>query len=122
MGGTEAGHMRNFKLAYPPSNLMQLTLITGILAVVFYLAGLGFQVMNFATSKETRRQVFLFGILAVVAHGISASGIIRTASGYHFGVVEISTLIAVSVSVLVLLSSVRKPLDNLFLGLFPWLS
>lgn len=98
---------------------MQLTLITGIFAVAFYFAGLVFQVMNLAMSKETRRQVFVFGILAVIAHGISASGIIRSASGYHFGVVEISTLIAVSVSVLVLLSSVRKPLDNLFLGLFP---
>ncbi len=98
---------------------MQLTLITGIFAVAFYLAGLGFQMLNFMTSKETRRQVFMFGVLAVIAHGISASGIIRTDSGYHFGVVEISTLIAVSISILVLLSSIRKPLDNLFLGLFP---
>ncbi len=32
---------------------------------------------------------------------------------------EISSLIAVSISVLVLISSLRKPLQNLFLGLFP---
>lgn len=98
---------------------MQLTLISGIFAVVFYLTGLGFQLVNFATNKETRRLVFSFSALAVLAHGISALGVIRTANGYHFGIVEISTLIAVSISLLVLISSIRKPLDNLFLGLFP---
>lgn len=63
--------------------------------------------------------VFAFGGLAVITHSISASGVIRTATGYHFGIVEISTLIAVSISLLVLISSLRKPLENLFLGLFP---
>ena len=98
---------------------MQLTLISGIFAVVFYLTGLGFQVHHFLTNKETRRLVFSFSALAVIAHGISALGVIRTSSGYQFGIVEISTLIAVSISLLVLISSLRKPLDNLFLGLFP---
>ena len=98
---------------------MQLTLISGIFAVLFYLTGLGFQVLNFVGNKDSRRLVFAFGALAVITHGISASGVIRTATGYHFGIVEISTLIAVSISILVLISSLRKPLDILFLGLFP---
>lgn len=98
---------------------MQLTLISGIFAVFFYLTGFGFQVMNFMTNKDFRRIVFAFGSLAVITHGISASGVIRTATGYNFGIVEISTLIAVSISLLVLISSLRKPLDILFLGLFP---
>ncbi len=98
---------------------MQLTLISGIFAVLFYLTGLGFQVMNLVSNKDFRRLVFGFGILAVVTHSISASGVIRTATGYNFGIVEISTLIAVSISLLVLISSLRKPLDVLFLGLFP---
>lgn len=98
---------------------MQVTVISGIFAVFFYLMGSVFQGMNFASEKETKSKVFAFGVIAVIAHGISAYGVIRTANGYHFGIFEISTLIAVSISILVLLSSIRKPLDNLFLGLFP---
>ena len=98
---------------------MQLTLISGIFAVVFYLAGLGFQVSNFVANNPTRRLVFVFGGLAVLAHGISASGVIYSDNGYHFGITEISTLIAASISLLVLIRSIHKPLENLFLGLFP---
>ena len=75
--------------------------------------------MNFVSNKDVKSKVFLFGTVAVLAHAISAYGVIRTTNGYHFGVTEISTLIAVSISTLVLISSIHKPLDNLFLGLFP---
>ncbi|MDD9890509.1 MAG: cytochrome c biogenesis protein CcsA [Gammaproteobacteria bacterium] len=98
---------------------MQVTVISGLFAVFFYLMGSVFQGLNFASNKDVKSKVFLFGAIAVFAHAISAYGVIRTASGFHFGISEISTLIAVSISLLVLLSSIRKPLDNLFLGLFP---
>lgn len=98
---------------------MQVTVISGLFAVLFYLIGSVFQGVNFISNKDTRRQVFGFGLAAVLAHGISAYGVIKTTSGYHFGISEISTLIAASVSLLVLISSIRKPLENLFLGLFP---
>jgi ABC-type uncharacterized transport system permease subunit len=98
---------------------MQVTVISGLFAIVFYLLGSVFQGINFTSNKDTRSKVFTFGIMAVIAHAISAYGVIRTTSGFHFGVSEISTLIAVSISLLVLISSIRKPLENLFLGLFP---
>ena len=98
---------------------MQVTIVSGLFAVCFYLIGSVFQGLNFAFDKDTRSKVFTFGTMAVIAHGISAYGVIRTASGYHFGISEISTLIAVSISLLVLISSIRKPLENLFLGMFP---
>lgn len=98
---------------------MQVTLISGLCAVLFYLIGSVFQGLNFTSNKDTRNQVFGFGLIAVLAHGISAYSVIKTTSGYHFGISEISTLIAVSISLLVLISSIRKPLQNLFLGLFP---
>ncbi len=78
-----------------------------------------FQGLNFSSKKDLKSKVFIFGAIAVCAHAISAYGVIRTANGFHFGFFEISTFIAVSISLLVLLSSIRKPLDNLFLGLFP---
>lgn len=101
------------------SNNMQITIISGLFAVGFYLMGTVFQGLNFAYNKKTRKKVFTFGAIAVVAHAISAYGVIRTANGFHFGISEISTLITVSISLLVLISSIRKPLENLFLGFFP---
>lgn len=98
---------------------MYVTVISGLCAVMFYLMGAVFQGINLTTRRDTRVKVFAFGIVAVIAHGISAYGVIRTTSGYHFGISEITTLISVSISLLVLISSIRKPLENLFLGLFP---
>ncbi|HJN95915.1 MAG: hypothetical protein CMQ15_00110 [Gammaproteobacteria bacterium] len=98
---------------------MQVTVISGLFAVLFYLMGAVFQGVNFTSNKDTRTAVFTFGAMAVIAHAISAFGVIRTTSGYHFGIFEISTLIAVSISLLVIISALRKPLENLFLGLFP---
>jgi ABC-type uncharacterized transport system permease subunit len=98
---------------------MQFTVISGLCAVLFYLAGTAFQGLSFFKNQESRRRVFALGLIAVIAHAISAYGVIYTPSGYHFGISEISTLITVSISLVVLISSTRKPLDNLFLGLFP---
>ena len=98
---------------------MQVTVISGLFAVFFYLMGAVFQGINFTSNRNTRTAVFTFGAMAVVAHAISAYGVIRTTTGFHFGISEISTLIAISISLLVLISALRKPLENLFLGLFP---
>lgn len=98
---------------------MQVTVISGFCAVIFYLIGSIFQGISFTSNKDTRSQVLSFGLLAVLAHAISAYGVIRTGTGYHFGLFETSTLITLSISFVLLISSLRKPLDNLFLGLFP---
>jgi ABC-type uncharacterized transport system permease subunit len=102
-----------------PLFIMQVTVISGLFAILFYLMGSVFQGMNFKSNKETRRQVFIFGGLAILVHAISAYGVIRHNDGFHFGLFEISTLITLSISLLVLISSLRKPLQVLFLGLFP---
>ncbi len=99
--------------------IMPVTVISGLFAVLFYLMGVIFQGMDVAGNKSSGNKVFVFGIMAVIAHAVSASGVIRATDGYHFGFFQTSTLIAVSMSLLVLISSLRKPLENLFLGLFP---
>ena len=92
---------------------MQVTVISGLFAILCYFAGAVFQGVRFTGSKDTRQLVFLFGSLAVIAHAVSAFGVIHNPTGYQFGFVEISTLIAASVSFLVIVSSLRKPLENL---------
>lgn len=99
---------------------MQVTVISGLCAILFYAIGCVLQGLNFTRNKDTRTPVFVFGSIAVIAHAISAYSVIKTSSGYHFGISEITTLIAVSISMLVLISSMRKPLQILFLGLFPF--
>ena len=98
---------------------MQLALTSGIPAVTFYLAALVLQAITVTNKKDRNSKVFLFGALAVLFHGFNVYGVIRASDGYQFGFFEISTLIAFSISSLVLISSVRKPLENLFLCLFP---
>ncbi len=98
---------------------MQVTVISGLFAVLCYAAGSVFQGMRFTSKKDTSHLVMLFGCLAVFAHVVSAMSVIRTPAGYQFGIVEISTLVTAIGSLLVLVSSLRKPLENLFLGLFP---
>ena len=92
---------------------MQVTVISGLFAVFFYLMGSVFQGMNFKSNKETRSQVFIFGGLAVLAHALSAYGShSKQSDGFHFGLFEISTLITLSISLSVLISSLRKPITD----------
>jgi len=101
---------------------MQLTIVPGLIAIVSYLISSAFQARRLSNRKideNPRNLVFLFGLVAVLAHAVSAGAVIRHPDGYHFGIVQISTLISASISLIVLISSLRKPFGALLLGLFP---
>ena len=100
---------------------MQLTVTAGLLAVFCYSVGAALQLRGLRPQSVgvARRWVRLAGGAAVAFHGVSAWGVIYDGYGFHFGIVESSTLITAAVSLLVLVSSLRKPLDVLFVGLFP---
>lgn len=101
---------------------MQPSTLAGLIAVLFYMTSLVIQgrLLN-ARSNDAgmSRKVFVFGVLAVLAHAVSAGSVIHNGAGYHFGIVEISTLICAAISLLVLISNLRKPLGALMMGLFP---
>ena len=101
---------------------MQLTTFSGLIAALFYTISCVYQGRRLKTrtvDDDPGHRVFFFGLLAVIAHAVSAGSVIKNSAGYHFGIVEISTLITASISLTVLISSLRKPLGNLMLGLFP---
>ena len=101
---------------------MQPSTVAGLIAVMFYMISLVFQVRHLKADVRTAsatRTVFVFGVLAVLTHAVSAGGVIRNSAGYHFGIVEISTLICAAISLLALISNLRKPLGVLMVGLFP---
>ncbi|OFE12191.1 hypothetical protein PHACT_02795 [Pseudohongiella acticola] len=101
---------------------MSITTLSGLVAVALYLISLMFQgqAIKARTARiKTRGIVLATGILATVAHALSAWTLISRDIGYHFGVVEISTLIFVVISLLAIISSARRPIGNLILGVFP---
>lgn len=98
---------------------MSPTVISGLLAVLLYFFGTVTQSRRILGAPAPRNLVFSLGFLALVAHAVNAGSVIHTPTGYHFGITQISTLITCAISGLVLASSLRKPLENLFVGLFP---
>lgn len=101
---------------------MQLTVISGLIAIISYLISSIFQarrLRNRKVDESPDKLVFAFGVIAVLTHAVSAGSVIRHPDGYHFGIVQISTLIFASISVIVLISSLRKPFGALIVGLFP---
>ncbi len=110
------------RICRSPEIPMQPSTIAGLIAILFYASSLVFQARLLRARVQdagTQRNVFVLGVLAVIAHALSAGGVIHNGAGYHFGIVEISTLICAAISLLVLISNLRKPLGILLMGLFP---
>jgi len=95
------------------------SLVAGLSAIALYALGWEMQWRRLRKAAGRRLPILAVGAAAVLAHAASAWGMIREADGFRFGLIQISTLIALAVSLLALGTSLRKPIDNLFLGLFP---
>jgi ABC-type uncharacterized transport system permease subunit len=102
---------------------MPISTLSGIVAILFYAASLGLHSHQITLTRSTRirasRAVVITGLIAVAAHLISAWTTIVKIDGYHFGIIAISTLIFAAISLLTLITSVRKPLGTLIPGIFP---
>lgn len=99
---------------------MSLTTFSGLVAIALYLFTLIFLHQEKTITRVRGDQRVLFtGLAAVLAHSISAWSVIVAEDGYRFGIPQVSTLIFAAVSLLLLVSSARKPLRNLMVGLFP---
>jgi len=102
---------------------MPITTLSGLLAVALYLISLTLQARAIKARSAritTQGKILLLGLGAVMAHLISAWSLIYRSESFHFGVIEVSTLIFAAISLLALLSSARKPLGNLILAAFPF--
>jgi ABC-type uncharacterized transport system permease subunit len=101
---------------------MPITLLSGIAAIALYLPGFWLQsqsVRTGAARSETDTRVLILGFTGVAAHMVSAWTLIYRDAAYHFGLTEISTLIFASIALLTMISSARRPLGSLILGVFP---
>ena len=96
-----------------------LATVSGIIAVALYLLGTFFQSQSLFQDLKRRQLVLGCGGFALLAHFINMNVVINTPEGYDFGFFKIATLFSFAISALVVLSSLKKPLENLFLIIFP---
>lgn len=102
-----------------------LATVSGLFAVIFYslstlLQGRDLlQPRSGSEHEAQRRKVLLFAVLALLVHLVNVVQVIAIDGGYDFGFFKIATLFSWTIALIVVLSSLKKPLDNLFLALFP---
>lgn len=93
--------------------------LSGLIAILFYSLGSFYQSQALSRERDNRTKVLVCGLVAVGAHLLNVYWVIRTPAGYDLSFFSMATLFSWGIAVTVLLSSLRKPLDNLFLALFP---
>lgn len=96
-------------------------IITSGIAVLFYL-GAWALLLHFVLRREALQPSKILLIVAVgaIAHGISAYSSIHLPTGFSFGFFKMASVIFWAINVIVIFSSIRKPLHNLFILLLPF--
>jgi|TARA_B100000315_G_scaffold70219_1_gene64015 ABC-type uncharacterized transport system permease subunit len=104
-------------------------IVLGVLATLFYITGSTLQGVGLKREIPSKRiWVLTSGFAAILFHGISVYGEIFTAAGINMSFFAMASLICCVIATTILLSSLGKPVDNLFIVLFPpavvaiWLS
>jgi ABC-type uncharacterized transport system permease subunit len=92
---------------------------SGLLAALLYACGTLLQGQAIYRDMNLRQPILALGFAALALHLVNVAEVIRTDAGYDFGFFQITTLFSWVMVAIVLLSSLRKPLENLFLVLFP---
>jgi ABC-type uncharacterized transport system permease subunit len=103
-----------------------IALASGILAVLLYLAGTLLQKQALGSAVPTGQhqqpgssRILLLAGIALLIHMINVLQIVDTRSGYDFSFFKIATLFSWVMVLIVVISSIKLPLQNLFLALFP---
>jgi ABC-type uncharacterized transport system permease subunit len=97
-----------------------ITLFTNILAIVLYTAAGIYcirQVM--AQQPVPPRHLAGFALCALLVHGVGVFQLSFAPTGFNLGFFTVSSLLFWVINVIVLLSSLKKALHNLFILLFP---
>lgn len=93
--------------------------LPAIIAIICYLIAAILQWQNVSGRRISPRIIRLIGVAAVITHGYSTYLDLHRPSGIHLEFFSAGSLIGWLVAGLVLLSSLRQKIDNLFIGIFP---
>ena len=97
-----------------------ITLSANLIAILIYTTAALYFGSQFVRQKSFRSSQLLgAATLGLIAHGIGVYGISVTGNSFNFSVFSASSLIFWVVNAIVLVSSLKKELHNLFLLLFP---
>lgn len=95
-------------------------IFTSLFSAILYLIASLIQAASLSGKQINRRSlVMMLGSGALVLHTLAVYLILHPGSGIQLGLFPMTSLIAWLVSGLVLVSSLRKPLTSLFVGVFP---
>lgn len=96
-----------------------LIFISGAFASACYSAATLLQLQSILRGTNLRNSVRLLAATAIVLHGITAWAGFYRESGFDLSLYPMLSLMALSVVTIVMLSSLRRQVDNLFIVLFP---
>lgn len=96
------------------------TLIVSATACVCYLLATGLQLQSILRGRHSAGLIKGLAAVAIICHGFATySGFVGEGRGYDLGLYPMLSLMALTIVAMALLSSLRRPLDNLFLVIFP---
>ena len=96
-----------------------LTLAINTFACVCYLTAVWLQVQSILKGGQHATLVKSLGGCAIICHGLAAWHGFFSREGYDLGLYPMLSLMALSIVGLLLISSFRRPVENLFIPVFP---
>jgi ABC-type uncharacterized transport system permease subunit len=104
-----------------------IALTSGLMAILFYALGTFSQGRLLSRDPQdasallaaNRGKLLLIGVLALLVHLVNVVQVIATDGGFDFGFFKIATLFSWTMVCIVVLCSLKKPLENLFVAVFP---
>jgi ABC-type uncharacterized transport system permease subunit len=98
------------------------TLLPGFLAIALYLLASALLTVILLRGTDAacqRNQVLMIGLAAVVIHGGLLYTSLLTPAGLNLGIFHAASLVAMTTSLLLLLSAFVEPVENLGIAVFP---
>jgi len=93
-------------------------LVPSIAAIALYMAGFYLRWRQRADTSP-HRSVLVITVGALLAHGIVCYAMLVTPAGIHLSVLSVSNLVAMVLVLVVAVSNIRLPVENLYIFLFP---
>ncbi|MBQ0796513.1 inner membrane protein YpjD [Zhongshania sp.] len=94
-----------------------MNLYSSIAAIAFYTIAAGMQYRGL--NRDLSRPSLLTGLAAVLCHAVAAITAIHTVNGMDLGVIQVLSLITWLICLITVSASLRRPLHNLLIPLYP---
>lgn len=93
--------------------------VSGTIAAICYLAATVMQIQNILKGAAFGPWVKLTGAIGILFHAVTTYQGFFHEAGIDLGIYPMLSLMALSIVSIVMLSSLRRPIDNLFIVIFP---